>query len=97
MRRRRSACSTAKAFTQGHSHLSKRKYDVTIRIGSAIIVDVHFHAACLYLALEASDGGFDPPEDRGGAGLGDADTLTLGLATGDPAGFGVGVLGGGDF
>lgn len=41
-------------------HLSKRKYDVTIKTGSAIIVDTHFRAADLYSGPEGSILGLAP-------------------------------------
>lgn len=59
--------------------LSKRKYEVTIRIGKAIMVEVHFRAAALYLGLEVST--------LGPKLLGVADGVGLGVET-DAAGFG---------
>lgn len=46
--------------------LSYRKYEVTSKIGSAIIACTHFRAACLYSGLEGSTGRFG----SGAAGFG---------------------------
>lgn len=48
--------------------LSYRKYDVTIKMGSAIIVDTHFRAARLYSGLEGSTFGFDSADGSEGFG-----------------------------
>lgn len=41
-----------------HVRRSYRKYDVTNKIGSAIIVDTHFRAADLYSGLDGSTSRF---------------------------------------
>lgn len=48
--------------------LSYRKYEVTNRMGSAIIVDIHFRAARLYSGLDGSTSRFGSV--TGSAGFG---------------------------
>lgn len=48
--------------------LSYRKYDVTSKMGSAIIVDTHFRAARLYSGLDGSTSRFGSA--AGSAGFG---------------------------
>lgn len=48
--------------------LSYKKYEVTNRIGSAIIVDIHFRAARLYSGLDGSTSRFGSA--AGSAGFG---------------------------
>lgn len=62
-----------------YSHLSKSTYEVTSKIGRAIIVDVHFHWACLYSGLEVSTMGFDWSDNLVWLGLGGGMGAELGL------------------
>lgn len=55
-------------FRRFYVRLSYRKYDVTIKMGSAIIVDTHFRAARLYSGLDGSTVGFGSADGSGGFG-----------------------------
>lgn len=71
---------------KSHLHLSYKKYDVTIRIGSAMMADVHLHAARLYSGLEVEILAFELSEARGGTGVEVAGGT--GLLAGDATVFG---------
>jgi hypothetical protein len=64
-----SLIDTKTAGCKGHYvRRSYRKYDVTSKMGSAIIADTHFRAACLYSGLDVSTGRFGSA--AGSAGFG---------------------------
>lgn len=75
------------------TNLSNSKYEVTSKIGSAIIVDVHFHSACLYSGLEVLTLGFELSDALGWPGFEGGMGAEYGLGEmGAPAGVILAVL-----
>lgn len=62
-------CTRSSPPPRRYVRLSNRKYDVTSKMGSAIMVDTHFRAALLYSGLDGSTSRFGSAEGSAGLGL----------------------------